>query len=178
MLLQAAGRVERAALEVELSARQELQREKRVGRAADPKVDLEGVDLPLAGSSAAACVEVDAEAADDAAPREDTADAQRRVLHHAAIRFRRREATALVDLAGRPAEDLVVRRQEDDLALRVDAKLCARRRGLRELEELLDDSAHPLELAEIRRHGLVRRAEAQPRNGAVHGIAIPAGGIA
>ncbi len=58
-----------------------------------------------------------------------------------------------------PPENLVVRREENDLALRVDAELHAGRGRLARLQELLDDAAHRVELLEVAN----RASPRQPR---------------
>ena len=57
------------------------------------------------------------------------------------------KAAALVDLARRAAEDLVVGREQNDLALGIDSELDARRGRLGIARELLDDASHRGELA-------------------------------
>ena len=56
------------------------------------------------------------------------------------------EEAAEEDLSARAAEDLVVRRDRDDVAARIRAELNGRRRLDRALEELLGDAAHAPEL--------------------------------
>src|SRR5262249_13319051 len=156
---------------------QKLEREKGVRRAADAQVDLERIDIPLAGTLAAPRVKVDTEPAHDSARSEDAANGASSVLHLVPVGVRSRESASPVVLARWAAGDLVVRRNPHDLTLRVDAQLHAGCRRLRAFEELLDDATHPLELGEVARHGLIRRTELETRHRLLHRGAILSVGI-
>ena len=153
------GATEHPPLLVVAAVGQELQRQKRVGRAAFAQVELDRVRDPGAVGPAHHH-EVDGEAPEDALARELRPDLARRATDQRRIGRISREAAAEVELAGRPAEQLVVGRQELHLAERRDAQLHARAADLRADDALLDHPAALLELGGVVLEGDVRRFEA------------------
>ena len=111
-------------------------------RPADSEVDLDGKDVPFDLAGSAAHDEVDAETTDHPFPGEDLADSPTSILNLPTVCLRGREPASLVDVARWATENLVVRRQKHDFALRIDAKLHARRSRVGVFEELFDDAAH------------------------------------
>ena len=89
--------------------------------------------------------EVDREAADDPVRGEDGPDPHSGLVDLHPVVVVGREEAAEVDLTARTAEELVVRRDRDDRAVRVDPQLDARRLLLRPLDPLLHDAAHAAE---------------------------------
>jgi hypothetical protein len=158
-LLAAARRDEHRPLLVVAAVGQELQREKRVGRAAFAQVDLDRIRGPDAVRRAHHH-KVHGEAPEHALAREPRAELARLATDQRRIGRVGREAAAEVELAGRPAEQLVVRRQQLHVAERRDAQLHARAADLLADDALLDDPAALLELGGVALQGDVRCLEA------------------
>ncbi len=155
----AARRAEEARLAVEAAAGQELQRQVGVRGAAHAQVDLERGRREGAVGGIPVREEVDAEAAHDAVRREHLADALAGLLDRHAVAVVGRKAAAEEHLAARPAQDLVVGRDREHVAVRADPQLRARRVLLAGLDELLDDPAHLRHLVEVGLGGLGRDRE-------------------
>src|SRR5664279_1303590 len=125
-LRRAPRRVKETGLGIELPARQELEREVGMRRAAHAEVDLEGPRLPGGRRIVPRQQEVDPETAHDALRRENGADSQGLVVDVRAIRVGGRKEAAEKHLAARSAQDLVVRGDRDDRTVGIAPELDAR----------------------------------------------------
>ncbi len=148
VLLGAVLRHEEAGSRVVPAARQELEREERMGRTTLAQVELDRVRRP-SSVGVTHRDEVDGEASDHAFASEPGTDDRgvgadrRRVVEVGG------EAAAEGALSARSAEHLVVRGQQLDLTARCHAQLHARTPHLDPRDELLDDAAALGELAQV-----------------------------
>src|SRR5450759_1701768 len=169
-LRQAPRRVKEAGSRIELPARQELEREVGMRRAAHAEVDLEGPRLPGGRRIVPRQQEVDREAAHDALRGENSADSQGLLVDVHAIRVGGRKEAAEKHLAVRAAQDLVVRGDRDDRPVGIAPELDARGHLARSLEEFLGDTAHPAELFTVLVPRLRGHRERDAREGGVDGL--------
>ena len=119
-----------------------------MGRAALAEVELDRVGIPVA-VGVADHDEVDREAPEHALGGELGADLGRLLGDRAGVGEVGREAAAEVALSARPAEELVVGREQLDLAQRGHAQLHARAADLDPAHALLDDAAVLAQAAEV-----------------------------
>jgi hypothetical protein len=111
-----------------------------MGRASLAEVDLETANRPLAAAMGRGD-EVDAETPERSPPRELLADRRRMDGELRRVLGTRREAAAEVDLAGLATHDLLVRREDHDLAVGPDVDLGTRAGEAIAGDPLLDDPA-------------------------------------
>ena len=161
---------------------EELEREERMRGPALAQVELDRVRAP--GSAAVPRDdEVDGEPPEHALARQPPADLLGLRADRAGVAEVGREAAAEVALAARPAEQLVVRREQLDVAERRHAELHARAAELGAGDALLDDAASSARGSRGRRRGSIslvlerHRADALER-ARLRSLGAPGGGQA